>query len=50
VTEDQHVETWWNSVKDSDIWSGAITGNTWADLWEGAREDLRDIFRAAHNT
>jgi hypothetical protein len=39
-------EEWWNSVKDSPCWSGAIVGLAWHELWESARSDVRKIWEA----
>jgi hypothetical protein len=40
-------EQWWDEVKDSLAWSGAIQGTAWADLWPEAQADLRAIYSAA---
>lgn len=47
-TDEERVAVWWNGVKDADwIWSGAISGTPWADLWDEARQDLCKIWLAA---
>lgn len=37
------IEKWWETVKDSDYWSGAIVGLGWDDLWPEAQEEIRQI-------
>lgn len=41
------VEKWWNENKGSLLWNGGIIGVEWDDLWDGAKEELREIYRSA---
>ena len=37
------VSEWWDSVRDSELWSGAIVGLEWGELWEDAQKGLIEI-------
>jgi hypothetical protein len=39
------TEDWWNSVKDSPMWSGAIVGLTWDQLWPDAQRCIENLWR-----
>ena len=41
------IEEWWNSVKDSGIWSGAIVNIPWDGLWPLAQQEIAEIYKAA---
>jgi hypothetical protein len=45
--EDQ-IATWWNARKDQGVWSGAIVGSTWDQLWPEVHATLRSVYRSAH--
>ncbi len=40
------VDVWWDSVRDSIVCSGAISGMEWEDLWPEAQEDIVSLYRA----
>lgn len=44
---DKEVSAWWESVKDSDCWSGAIVNLSWDDLWDEAKDNLRVIYESS---
>ncbi len=39
------TKNWWNSVKDYPIWSGAIVGLDWDELWPDAQGMLVEVWR-----
>ena len=44
---DEPIARFWNATKDSLIWSGAVQGDSWNDLWDEAKDDIRTIYAAA---
>lgn len=42
------IEEWWNKVKDSGVWSGAIVNLTWDQLWDEIKEEIIKIYNLAH--
>ena len=46
--DQQDISGWWNSVKDSLAWSGAIVGLEWAELWPEAQDMLKVLVKATH--
>ena len=42
------VERWWEKVKDNMYWSGAIVETPWEQLWDDAKEELREIYDEAN--
>ena len=38
------VEEWWNKVRHSECWSGAIVDTPWSELWDWAKEELKEIY------
>ena len=47
---DNGVKNWWNSVKDNQYWSGAVVGVDWDDLWDQAKEEIKEIYSQAANS
>jgi len=43
MLDENKIKLWWNSVKDSDLWSGAIVGLEWDELWPEAKESIMQI-------
>jgi hypothetical protein len=44
---EEELKAWWDAVKSSDSWTGAIVGLSWDELWPEARTSLEALADAA---
>lgn len=48
--DEQTLREWWNSNFTGDktdmrfVWSGAVNGTPWDELWDEAKEGIRTVF------